>query len=94
MNGKVLCGCAAIALLAVVGCSTTAEATVAEGGEPVAAVEAAKEKQVEYFPLVPEVRWENLNWLQKTTAGIAIVPGCVLSALANAVQWCTNGALQ
>ena len=43
MNGKVLCGCAAIALLAAVGCSTTAEATVAEGGEPVAAVEAEKE---------------------------------------------------
>lgn len=46
---------------------------------------------LEYFPLVPEVKWGELNWLQKTTASIAIVPGCVLSALANAYVWCANG---
>lgn len=55
------------------------------------ASEAAPSRKLEYFPLVPEVKWGELNWLQKTTASVAIVPGCVLSALANAYVWCANG---
>ena len=85
-----------LAILAVacwmVGCQTTAE-NPAEGSVPVAegSVPVAEAKpEIEYFPLVPEVKWGELNWLQKTTASIAIVPGCILSACANAYLWCAN----
>ena len=76
-----------LAILAVaclmVGCQTTAEIP-AEGSV------AEAKPEIEYFPLVPEVKWGELNWLQKTTASIAIVPGCILSACANAYLWCAN----
>ena len=39
------------------------------------------------IPIVPTVRWNELNWLQKCTAGVACVPGCVLGLLANGCYW-------
>ena len=76
---------ALVVMGALVGCQTTAEVP-AEG----AVVETEAKPEVKYFPLVPEVKWAELNWLQKTTASIAIVPGCILSACANACLWCVN----
>jgi len=75
-----------VLVLTAVGCKTTET----EADAPQAAVVQAEEKPVEYFPLVPEVKWGELNWAQKTTASIAIVPGCVLSACANACLWVAN----
>lgn len=71
-----------LVVLTTVGCTTT------EPKADIASAEAVREeKAVEYFPLVPEVKWDDLNGLQKTTAAIAIVPGCILSACANACLW-------
>lgn len=75
-----------LVVLTAVGCKTT---------EPKADDASAKvvqegAKAVEYFPLVPKVKWDELNGLQKTTAAIAIVPGCILSACANACLWAVN----
>ena len=39
------------------------------------------------IPIVPTINWDELNWLQKCTAGIAYVPGCVLGVLANGCYW-------
>lgn len=78
---------AVVVMSVMVGCQTTAEIP-AEGSVP--AVETKAKPEIEYFPLVPEVKWNELNWLQKTTASIAIVPGCLLSACANAYLWCAN----
>lgn len=74
---------AVVVMGVMVGCQTTAEIP-AEGSV------AEAKPEIEYFPLVPEVKWGELNWLQKTTASIAIVPGCILSACANAYLWCAN----
>ena len=74
-----------LVVLTTAGCKTT------EPKADVASAEAVQEeKSVEYFPLVPEVKWDELNGLQKTTAAIAIVPGCILSACANAYLWVVN----
>lgn len=74
-----------LVVLTTAGCKTT------EPKADVASAEAVREeKAVEYFPLVPEVKWDELNGLQKTTAAIAIVPGCILSACANAYLWVVN----
>lgn len=70
----------------MVGCQT-AEVPAEELDQ---ALEVDAKSEVRYFPLVPEVKWDELNWLQKTTASIAIVPGCILSACANAYLWCAN----
>lgn len=71
-----------LVVLTTVGCTTT------EPKADIASAEAVREeKAVEYFPLVPEVKWDDLNGLQKTTAAIAIVPGCILSACANVCLW-------
>lgn len=85
---------AVVVMGVMVGCQTAAE-NPAEGSVPVAegsvpAVETKAKPEIEYFPLVPEVKWNELNWLQKTTASIAIVPGCILSVCANAYLWCAN----
>ncbi len=72
---------AAVVMLAVVGCKTTPPAE-AKAEEP--------ETKVEYFPLTPDVKWDELNGLQKTTAAIAIVPGFIVSSLANAYLWMTQ----
>ena len=77
----------AVAFLAVAGIDGALADEAA--AEPKAAEATAAE--VQYFPLVPKVEWSELNWLQKTTASIAIVPGCVLSALANTYLWCAHG---
>ena len=74
---------AALFVLAV-GCAfaqETAQQPEAEA-EPVAAP-AWKDD----IPIVPTVKWDELNWLQKCTAGIACVPGCVLGLLANGCYW-------
>ena len=39
------------------------------------------------IPIVPTIKWDELNWLQKCTAGIACVPGCALGLLANGCYW-------
>lgn len=39
------------------------------------------------IPITPKINWDELNWLQKCTAGIAYVPGCVLGVLANGCYW-------
>lgn len=39
------------------------------------------------IPIAPKINWDELNWLQKCTAGIAYVPGCVLGVLANGCYW-------
>lgn len=78
---------AVVVMGVMVGCRTTAEIP-SEGSVPT--VETKAKPEIEYFPLVPEVKWNELNWLQKTTASIAIVPGCILSACANAYLWCAN----
>ena len=87
MSRKSWCALLAVAFLAVAGSDGALAAEAA--AEPKAAEATAAE--VKYFPLVPKVEWSELNWLQKTTASIAIVPGCVLSALANTCLWCAHG---
>lgn len=39
------------------------------------------------IPITPKINWDELNWLQKCTAGIAYVPGCVLGVIANGCYW-------
>jgi len=54
---------------------------------PASAAESETKLELDYAPLVPQIEWEKLNGLQKTTAAIAIVPGCILSALYNTFVW-------
>jgi len=54
---------------------------------PAVAAEPESKLELEYAPLVPQIEWEKLNGLQKTTAAIAVVPGCILSALYNTFVW-------
>jgi len=79
-----LIGVLTLVLVGIVSCPVVLadEAAVAEA--------PSAKPAVEYFPLVPKVNWDELNWLQKTTASIAIVPGCILSSLANCYLWCRN----
>lgn len=92
MNKKNVWTCLMVLALAVAGCLTAVAAEPAEKAPSPQVAQPAdtfmeKAKKLEYFPLIPKVNWEELNWLQKTTASIAIVPGCVLSALANTCIW-------
>ena len=74
---------AALCVLAVGG-------AFAQESEPQSKAEA---EQVETpvwrddIPITPKINWDELNWLQKCTAGIAYVPGCVLGVLANGCYW-------
>lgn len=92
MNRTNAWGSLLVLALAVAAGLTAVAAEPEEKASPPQAVQTAdtfteKARKLEYFPLIPKVNWEELNWLQKTTASIAIVPGCVLSALANACIW-------
>jgi len=72
------------AALVACGCKSTPQ-TAAEKAEA-----SDDTMKLEYAPLVPEVEWDKLNGLQKTTAAIAIVPGSILSAGYNAYVWVVN----
>ena len=80
MKAKMMFSVLTVAVMAW-SCCGAVESAAAESEK------AEKAKKVEYFPLFPKVEWEKLNWLQKTTASIACVPGCLFSSLANGYLW-------